>query len=55
MDDFQDALRFVEPSALREVLIETPNVTWEDIGGLHELKQELIEAIEWPLKYAKHF
>ena len=55
MDDFQDALRFVEPSALREVLIETPNVTWEDIGGLHELKQELIEAIEWPLKHANIF
>ncbi len=52
MDDFQDALRFVEPSALREVLIETPNVSWENIGGLHELKQELMEAIEWPLKYA---
>ncbi len=55
MDDFQDALRFVEPSALREVLIETPNVSWENIGGLHELKQELIEAIEWPLKYANIF
>jgi transitional endoplasmic reticulum ATPase len=55
MDDFQDALRFVEPSALREVLVETPNVTWENIGGLHELKQELIEAIEWPLKYADIF
>ena len=55
MDDFQDALRFVEPSALREVLVETPNVTWENIGGLHKLKQELIEGIEWPLKYADIF
>jgi transitional endoplasmic reticulum ATPase len=54
-DDFQDALRFVEPSALREVVIETPNVTWDDIGGLKDLKQELKEAIEWPLKHADVF
>jgi transitional endoplasmic reticulum ATPase len=54
-DDFQDALRFVEPSALREVIIETPNVTWDDIGGLQDLKQELKEAIEWPLKHADVF
>ena len=55
MEDFIDALRFVEPSALREVLIETPNVTWNDIGGLYEVKQALKEAIEWPLKYADIF
>ena len=55
MDDFQDALRFVEPSALREVLIETPNISWDSIGGLNELKQELIQAIEWPLKYPEIF
>jgi transitional endoplasmic reticulum ATPase len=55
MDDFQDALRFVEPSALREVIIETPNVTWNDIGGLQNLKQDLKEAIEWPLKYSDIF
>lgn len=55
MEDFLDALRFVDPSALREVLIETPNVTWEDIGGLQEVKQELREAIEWPLKYSDIF
>jgi transitional endoplasmic reticulum ATPase len=54
-DDFQDALRFVEPSALREVVIETPNVTWDDIGGLQDLKQELKEAIEWPLKHVDVF
>ena len=54
-NDFQDALRFVEPSALREVVIETPNVTWDDIGGLQNLKQELKEAIEWPLKYGDIF
>jgi len=55
MEDFLDALRLVEPSALREVLIETPNVTWSDIGGLQELKQELSEAIEWPIKYPEIF
>lgn len=55
MEDFLDALRFVEPSALREVLIETPNVAWNDIGGLQEVKQELREAIEWPLKYSDVF
>jgi transitional endoplasmic reticulum ATPase len=55
MEDFIDALRFVDPSALREVLIETPNVTWNDIGGLYEVKQALREAIEWPLKYADVF
>ncbi len=55
MEDFMDALRFVDPSALREVLVETPNVTWDDIGGLHEVKQALREAIEWPLKYANVF
>jgi len=55
MEDFLDALRFVEPSAMREVLIETPNVTWNDIGGLEETKQALQEAIEWPLKYPEIF
>ena len=55
MNDFLDALRFVEPSAMREVLIQTPNVKWNDIGGLEEAKQALKEAIEWPLKYPKLF
>jgi transitional endoplasmic reticulum ATPase len=55
MEDFLDALRFVDPSALREVLIETPNVAWNDIGGLREVKQALREAIEWPLKYSDIF
>ncbi|OLS14674.1 MAG: ATPase AAA [Promethearchaeota archaeon CR_4] len=49
--DFQEALKLVEPSAMREVFIEIPNVKWVDIGGLESVKQELIEAIEWPLKY----
>ncbi|BAA29778.1 CDC48 family AAA ATPase [Pyrococcus horikoshii] len=53
--DFYEALKMVEPSALREVLIEVPNVHWDDIGGLEEVKQELREAVEWPLKYPKAF
>ncbi len=53
-DDFYEALKMVEPSALREVLIEVPNVRWEDIGGgLEDVKQELREAVEWPLKYPR--
>jgi len=55
MNDFLDALRFVEPSAMREVLVQTPNIRWKDIGGLEEAKQALREAIEWPLKYPKLF
>ncbi|WP_457741529.1 AAA family ATPase, partial [Thermococcus sp.] len=54
-EDFYEALKMVEPSALREVLIEVPNVHWDDIGGLEEVKQELREAVEWPLKYPKAF
>ncbi|USS41418.1 CDC48 family AAA ATPase [Thermococcus aggregans] len=54
-DDFYEALKMIEPSALREVLLEVPNVRWEDIGGLEEVKQELREAVEWPLKYPKAF
>lgn len=50
-DDFQNALRMVEPSAMREVLVEVPNVKWDDIGGLESVKQELKESIDWPLKY----
>ncbi|AEH23728.1 CDC48 family AAA ATPase [Pyrococcus yayanosii] len=53
--DFYEALKMVEPSALREVLIEVPNVRWDDIGGLEEVKQELREAVEWPFKYPKAF
>ncbi len=54
-DDFMAAYREMQPSALREVLIETPNVHWDDIGGLDNVKQELRETVEWPLKYAKVF
>ena len=54
-DDFFAALRELEPSAMREVVIENPNVNWTEVGGLETAKQELIEAIEWPLKYPKLF
>ena len=50
-EDFLNALKTVEPSALREVFVEDPNVTWEDIGGLSEVKKEMRQAVEWPLKY----
>jgi transitional endoplasmic reticulum ATPase len=49
------ALREVEPSALREVLVESPNLHWTDIGGLASVKQELRESIEWPLRYRDIF
>ncbi len=48
--DLKEALKVVRPSALREVLVEVPNVKWEDIGGLDDVKRELKEAVEWPLK-----
>ncbi|NJD77447.1 MAG: CDC48 family AAA ATPase [Candidatus Methanoperedens sp.] len=54
-DDFYDALRNIEPSALREVFVEVPQVRWDDIGGLESVKQELLEAVEWPLKYPEAF
>jgi len=54
-DDFYSALRELEPSALREVFIEAPNVPWTDIGGLAEAKQELSEVVEWPMRYAAVF
>ncbi len=53
--DFKNALRIVRPSAMREVLIETPNIKWKDIGGLERVKQNLKEAVEWPLKYSDSF
>jgi transitional endoplasmic reticulum ATPase len=55
MDDFENSLREVPPSTMREVLVESPNVKWTDVGGLEETKQELREAIEWPLKYGELF
>lgn len=54
-DDFKEALKEIQPSALREVLIQIPDVKWDDIGGLEDAKQELQEAVEWPLKYPDKF
>ncbi|MDD1768697.1 MAG: CDC48 family AAA ATPase [Methanomassiliicoccales archaeon] len=54
-DDFFAALREMQPSSLREVLIESPNLKWEEIGGLEDAKRELREAVEWPLKYGRLF
>jgi transitional endoplasmic reticulum ATPase len=51
MQDFLDIIKEMEPSAMREVFVEVPDVKWEDIGGLSSIKQELQEAVEWPLKY----
>lgn len=54
-DDFKLALREIQPSALREVLVQVPDVKWDDLGGLKDVKQELREAVEWPLKYPDKF
>jgi transitional endoplasmic reticulum ATPase len=54
-EDFDEALKVVRPSAMREVLVETPNIKWEDVGGLDKVKQELKEAVEWPLKFPDSF
>jgi transitional endoplasmic reticulum ATPase len=55
LQDFTDVLKEIQPSALREVFVEIPNVKWKDIGGLDSVKQELIQAIEWPLRYRNLF
>ncbi len=54
-EDFENALKMVEPSAMREVLVEVPKVKWEDIGGLEDVKQQLREMVEWPLKNPESF
>ncbi len=54
-DDFEKAFEGMEPSAMREAFVEIPNVRWADIGGLGSEKQELSEAVEWPLKYPDAF
>ena len=54
-EDFWDALKEVRPSALREVQVQVPNVSWDDVGGLTELKEELREAVEWPIKHKEAF
>lgn len=55
MEDFIDALRGVEPSAIREIFVEIPKVNWKDIGGLDEIKERLTEAVIWPIKYRELF
>lgn len=55
MDNFLEAMKEIEPSAIREVFVEVPDVKWEDVGGLEDIKEELREAIEWPLKYPELF
>jgi transitional endoplasmic reticulum ATPase len=54
-DDFLDALKIVRPSAMREVLVETPNVEWDSVGGADSVKQELRETVEWPMEHADSF
>ncbi len=54
-DDFYEAFKAMSPSALREVLIEKPTVSWTDVGGLDDAKQALCEGVEWPLRYANVF
>ena len=55
MDNFREAMKEVEPSAIREVFVEVPDVKWGDVGGLEDIKEELKEAVEWPLKYSDVF
>jgi len=55
MGNFMEALKEVEPSAIREVFVEIPNVTWDKVGGLEDIKEQLKEAVEWPLKYEDAF
>ncbi len=55
MDDFTEALRDVEPSAIREVFTEIPDVKWSDVGGLEEAKRVLKETVEWPLIHSELF
>ena len=54
-DDFKNAQKEIQPSALREVLVQIPDIKWDDIGGLEDIKQELKEAVEWPLKHPETF
>ena len=54
-EDFLNALKVVRPSAMREVLVEMPNVNWASVGGLDSIKMELKEAVEWPMKYPESF
>ena len=55
MNDFKIAIRDIEPSALREIYVEIPEVSWEDVGGLDEVKERLKESVEWPLTMPDRF
>ena len=55
MEDFLAALREIVPSGLREIYIEVPEIHWDDIGGLEEVKQQLREAVEWPLRHPEAY
>ena len=55
MDHFLEALREIEPSAIREVFVEVPDVGWDDVGGLDDIKRELTETVQWPLQHAELF
>ena len=55
MENYFEALKEVEPSAIREVFVEIPEVKWEEVGGLNDIKQKLKESVEWPLKYPQLF
>ncbi len=54
-EDFEGSLKIVRPSAMREVLVETPNIGWNDVGGLEKTKEQLREAVEWPIIYPESF
>jgi transitional endoplasmic reticulum ATPase len=54
-DDFKEGLKVVRPSAMREVLVETPDINWSDVGGVDSVQVELKEAVEWPLKFSSVF
>jgi len=53
--DFKQAIRGIEPSALREVFVEVPDVTWEQVGGLEDSKERLRETVQWPIEYPEVF
>ncbi len=55
MEHFMEALKEIEPSAIREVFVEVPDVTWADVGGLEDIKDELRDAVQWPLQHPDIF
>ena len=55
MSDFLEAMKLIRPTLIREIYVEVPQVKWDDIGGLKDVKQEVREAVEWPIKYGEIF